>query len=74
MPGNRRYGRGRKEKKRLAPTRLDMPVFESTDPNAEVMYMLWWFNVGVLLDQYEATHFFESEGVSWQVGVLAAQR
>ena len=30
-----------------------MPVFKSTDPNTEVMYMLWHFNVATLLDQYE---------------------
>ena len=33
--------RGIREKKRLAPARLDMPIFKSTDQGAEVMYTLW---------------------------------
>ena len=34
--------RGSREKKWLAPARLDIPIFKSTDPGAEVMYTLWW--------------------------------
>ena len=56
--------RGSREKKRLALTRLDMPIFKSTDPGAEVMYMLWHFNVDAFLEQYnEASmhpHIFAS--------------
>ena len=29
--------RGSRERKRLAPVRLDMPIFKSTDPGVEVM-------------------------------------
>ena len=36
--------RGSGEKKWLAPARLDMPIFKSTDPGAEVTYTLWHFN------------------------------
>ena len=50
MPGNRRHRRGLKEKKWLAPARLTMPVFKSTDPNAEVTYTLWCFDVDTLSD------------------------
>ena len=53
MPGNRWHRRGWKEKKWLAPVRLDMPISKSTDLNAEVTYMLWHFDVDALLDQYE---------------------
>ena len=35
------------------PTRLDMPIFKSTDPGAEVMYMLWCFDVDAFLEQYD---------------------
>ena len=55
-PGNRRHRRGRKEKKWLAPVRLDMPVFKSMDPNTEVTYTLWLFDVDTLLDQYEESN------------------
>ena len=37
--------------KRLAPTCLDVPIFKSTDPNTEVMYTLWRFDVQGWLDQ-----------------------
>ena len=32
--------RGSWEKKQLAPARLDMPIFKSTDPGVKVMYTL----------------------------------
>ena len=41
--------RGSRERKWLAPTRLDMPIFKWTDPGAEVTYMLWCFNVDAFL-------------------------
>ena len=45
--------RGSREKKRLAPARLDMPIFKLTDPGAEVMYTLWCFDVDAFLEQYD---------------------
>ena len=32
---------------------LDMPIFKSADPNADVMYTLWRFDVQGWLDQYQ---------------------
>ena len=56
--------RGSKEKKRLAPARLDMPIFKSTDMGVEVTYTLWWFNVDTFLEQYDEAsmhpHIFAS--------------
>ena len=56
--------RGSRERKRLAPVRLDMPIFKSTDAGAEVMYMLWRFNVDAFLEQYDEAsmrpHIFAS--------------
>ena len=58
--GCRRSG----ERKWLAPTRLDMPIFKSTDPGAEVTYMLWHFNIDAFLEQYDEAsmhpHIFAS--------------
>ena len=45
--------RGSRERKRLVPVRLDMPIFKSTDPGVEVMYTLWCFNVDAFLEQYD---------------------
>ena len=39
--------------KHLAPICLDMPIFKSTDPNADVTYTLWRFDVQGWLDQYQ---------------------
>ena len=56
--------RGSRERKRPAPVRLDMPIFKSTDPGAEVMYMLWHFDVDAFLEQYDGAgmcpHIFAS--------------
>ena len=56
--------RGSRERKWLAPVRLDMPIFKSTDPGAEVMYMLWHFDVDAFLKQYDEAsmcpHIFTS--------------
>ena len=56
--------RGSREKKHLAPARLDMPIFKLTDSGVEVMYMLWQFDVDVFLEQYDETsmcpHIFAS--------------
>ena len=46
------------------PVRLDMLIFKSTDPGAEVMYTLWHFNVDAFLEQYDEAsmrpHIFTS--------------
>ena len=39
----------------MAPARLDMPIFKSTDPGAEVTYTLWCFDVDAFLEQYDET-------------------
>ena len=56
--------RGSREKKWLAPARLDMPIFKSTDPDAEVTYTLWHFDVNAFLEQYDEAsmcpHIFAS--------------
>ena len=39
--------------KQLAPVCLDMPIFKSTDPNADVTYALCRFDVQDWLDQYQ---------------------
>ena len=56
--------RGSREKKRLAPARLDMPIFTSTDPGAEVTFTLWHFDVDTFLEQYDEAsmqpHIFAS--------------
>ena len=56
--------RGSREKKRLVPVRLDMPIFKSIDPGVEVMYTLWRFNVDGFLKQYDEAsmcpHIFAS--------------
>ena len=59
-----RSHRGSRERKRLVPARLDMPIFKSTDPGVEVMYMLWHFDVDAFLEQYDEAsmcpHIFTS--------------
>ena len=56
--------RGSRERKWLAPTRLDMLIFKSTDPGVEVTYMLWHFHVDAFLEQYDEAsmhlHIFAS--------------
>ena len=56
--------RGSRERKRLVPVRLDMPIFKSMNPGVEVMYMLWRFNVDAFLEQYDEAsmcpHIFSS--------------
>ena len=48
----------------MAPARLDMPIFKLTDPGAEVMYTLWYFDVDAFLEQYDEAsmhpHIFAS--------------
>ena len=61
---HRRGHRGSGEKKQLAPVRLDMPIFKSTDPGVEVTYTLWHFDVDAFLEQYDEAsidpHIFAS--------------
>ena len=45
--------RKKRGEKQLAPVHLDMPIFKSTDPNADVTYTLWRFDVQGGLDQYQ---------------------
>ena len=54
-PGGQHQRRRWQNEKHLAPTCLDMPVFKSTDPNVDVTYMLWRFDVQGSLDQYDET-------------------
>ena len=53
-----------REKKWLAPARLDMPIFKSTNPGVEVMYTLWRFNMDAFLNQHDEAsmhpHIFAS--------------
>ena len=50
--------------RRLAPARLNLPIFCSTDANADVTYEIWHFNVQGWLDQYDEAsmrpHIFSS--------------
>ena len=55
---HRRGHRESREKKQLAPVRLDMPVFKLTDPGAEVTYTLWYFDVDAFLKQYDEASMF----------------
>ena len=48
---SRPWQRHRREK-RLAPAKLDLPIFKSTDSSAEVTYTIWRFNVQNWLEQY----------------------
>ena len=56
--------RGSREKKWLAPARLDMLIFKLTDPGVEVTYTLWRFDVDAFLKQYDEAsmrpHIFAS--------------
>ena len=56
--------RGSRERKRLVPVRLDMPIFKSTNCGGEVMYMLWHFDADAFLEQYDEAsmhpHIFAS--------------
>ena len=67
MAGRQRRCRGcrrSRERKQLVPVRLDMLIFKSTDPGAEVMYTLWCFDVDAFLEQYDEAsmhpHIFAS--------------
>ena len=48
-----RHRRCRRAERRLALARLNLPIFCSTDANADVTYEIWHFNVQGWLDQYD---------------------
>ena len=41
-----------RREKHLAPAKLDLPIFKSTDSSTDVTYMIWRFNVQSWLEQY----------------------
>ena len=48
-----RHRRHRQTERRLALARLNLPIFRSTDANADVTYEIWHFDVQGWLDQYD---------------------
>ena len=50
--GQQRQKRQRNEK-HLAPVCLDMPIFKTMDPTADVTYTIWKFDIECWLDQYD---------------------
>ena len=44
--------RRHRRKKHLAPAKLDLPIFKSMDPGADVTYMIWRFDIQSWLEQY----------------------
>ena len=48
-----RHRRRQQAERRLAPARLNLPIFRSTDANADVTYEIWRFDVQGWLDQYD---------------------
>ena len=68
--GGRRHQRCRQAERRLAPARLNLPIFRSTDANADVTYEIWHFDVQRWLDQYDEAsmhpHIFDGiTRLSW---------
>ena len=49
----RRHRRHQQVERRLALARLNLPIFHSTDANADVTYEIWCFDVQRWLDQYD---------------------
>ena len=47
------HRRHQQAERRLAPARLNLPIFRSTDANADVTYEIWHFDVQGWLDQYD---------------------
>ena len=60
----RRCRRCQQAERRLALARLNLPIFRSTDANADVTYEIWHFDVQGWLDQYDEVsmcpHIFSS--------------
>ena len=50
---SRYHRRRRQNEKCLTPAHLYVLIFKSTDPNADVMYTLWRFDMQGWLDQYQ---------------------
>ena len=48
-----RHRRHWQAERRLAPARLNLPIFRYTDANADVTYEIWHFDVQGWLDQYD---------------------
>ena len=48
-----RHRRHQRAERRLAPARLNLPIFRSTDANADVTYKIWRFDIQGWLDQYD---------------------
>ena len=51
--GGRWRCRRQRNEKHLAPTHLDMPIFKTIDPNTDVTYTIWKFDIEGWLDQYD---------------------
>ena len=49
----RRNRRHQRAERKLAPARLNLPIFRSTDANADVTYEIWRSDVQGWLDQYD---------------------
>ena len=62
--GGCRHRRCQQAERRLAPAKLNLPIFHSTDANADVTYEIWHFDVQGWLDQYDEVsmhpHIFSS--------------
>ena len=62
--GDCRHQRCQRAERRLAPAQLNLPVFRSTDANADVTYEIWCFDVQGWMDQYDEVsmhpHIFSS--------------
>ena len=77
--GGRHYRRRQQNEKHLTAACLDMPIFKSTNPNVDVTYTLWRFDVQGWLDQYDESSmiphiFFKPAGLPQQVGMLISRR
>ena len=44
--------RRHRREKHLAPAKLDLPIFKSTDPSTDITYTIWRFNIQSWLEQY----------------------
>ena len=53
VPGGQHRRRRHRNEKHLTLACLDMPIFKPTEPNVDVTYTLWRFDVQGLLDQYD---------------------
>ena len=51
--GGQQRHRRQRNKKHLAPTCIEMPIFKTIDPNVDVTYTIWKFDIEGWLDQYD---------------------